>query len=166
MFGRGLRRTAGGHRKTAPNLSSNCAGVKAIQVFQHAIVGQDLQLVVRKNDAQKKRAVAGAFARLENPRRRRAAMMAVGNIETGNRRKGAANRFDCRRFAHSPGRMADAVRGDEIGVGRLRSLGGSQGVNSLTRAKRQEDRAGLGIKGFDVADAVIFFVRPGEFVLS
>ena len=60
---------------------------EAVQIFQHAVVGQNLHLVVRKNHGEKLSAVARAVARLKNARRRRAAMMAVGDVEKRNLRE-------------------------------------------------------------------------------
>jgi hypothetical protein len=60
--------------------------------------------------------------------------------------------------------VADSIGGDEIGVGGLRGLGGGQIVDLLSGARGEEDGAGLGVENLDVANAVVLFVRPGEFV--
>ena len=83
----------------------------AVQIFQHAVVGQNLHLVVRKNHGEKLSAVARALARLENPRRRRAAMMPVGDVEKRNLRELRFDELDFVRAGNRPRRVAHAVLG-------------------------------------------------------
>ena len=102
--------------------------------------------------------------RLEYSRRRRAAMMAVGNIQAGHRRKGGADGGNGLRLADRPGGMPHAVGGGEIRVGRPRGVGRSQIIHELGCAINQEDGAGLRVERFDMAHAVVLLVGVGQFV--
>ena len=53
----------------------------ASNILQHAIIRQNLHLVVRKNYRQKNRAVTSPFAALIDSRRRRAPMMPIRNVK-------------------------------------------------------------------------------------
>ncbi len=91
-------------------------GRQAVQIFQHAVVGQNLHLIVRKNYREKLAALAPALARLKNPRRRRAAMMSVRDVEKRNLRELRFDEFDFIRIGNVPRRMADAVLGRKINL--------------------------------------------------
>jgi hypothetical protein len=88
----------------------------AVQILQHAVVRQNLHLVVRKNHGQKLSALPGALAGFKDARRRRAAMMAVGNVQVGNPRKLRFDEFDLVRVLNRPGRVPHAVPGREINL--------------------------------------------------
>jgi len=73
-----------------------------VQILQNPVVGQDLRLIVRENDAQETTAVARAFAGLENPPRRRAAMVSVGDVQRGHGGEFLGNQCDFVQVADRP----------------------------------------------------------------
>src|SRR5206468_51886 len=78
----------------------------AVEVLKGPVVGQNLHLAVRKNDGEKKGAAARALARLINAHGRRAAMMAVGNVEKRDARECLSYAPDGGRVGDRPARMA------------------------------------------------------------
>ena len=102
MFAAGPRRAAVRDHENRFQFFQQLRGAQAVQIFQHAIVRQDAQLIVRKNHAQKKSASARAPARLEDPRRRRAAMMSVGDVKERNVRERAAQQRNVFPVAQRP----------------------------------------------------------------
>ncbi len=135
-----------------------------VQVLQHAVVRQDLHLLVREDDAEELAALPRAVARLENARRRRAAMMSIGDVKSGDACEFVLDEFDLRRVADDPRSVPHAVRRGEIHIRLLGCFFASEFVKGRLGAVGQEYRAGLGIQRLNVPDAVILFVGPREFV--
>src|SRR5439155_7262342 len=81
MFARWLVGTVSLNDEYTVEQLEHARGRQPVQVFQHAVVGQNLHLVMRKNYGEKSGTIAYRVARLINPRGRRAAMMAVGDVE-------------------------------------------------------------------------------------
>ncbi len=92
-------------------------------------------------------------------------MMAVGNVQIRNLRKLGFDEPDFFRTGNGPRGVAHAILGGEINGGCFGSFAGDKSIQLFGRAIGQKHRAGLGIQGFNVAHAVVFFVGPGEFVL-
>src|SRR5438552_8171934 len=80
-----------------------------VQVFQHAVVGQNLHLLVRKNHGKKPAAAPCPVARLINSRSRRATMMAVGDIEDWDAGELLFDAVDGSCVGDAPGGMAHLV---------------------------------------------------------
>src|SRR4051794_407922 len=55
-----------------------------MQVFEHAVVRENLHLIVRKDHRQKTGTLPGSFSCLKNARGSGAAMMTIGDVERGN----------------------------------------------------------------------------------
>ena len=62
--------------------------------------------------------------------------------------------------------MADAVIGGDVGDRRAGRGGGDQLLGFVAVRVRKQDRAGLGVERLDLANAVVFLVHAGEFVLA
>ena len=96
----------------------------------------------------------GRPARLRHARRRRAAVMAVGDVERGQRLELPRELVDHRRVADHPQLVRDVVvgRDGDIGI----ALGGAlQRAVDLGRVRiGHHDRAGLGVERLDLLDAV------------
>src|SRR5437899_1955183 len=59
-------------------------GSRAVQILQNAIIRQNLRLIMGKDHTEKKPALPGAIAIFANARRRRAAMVAIGDVKRRN----------------------------------------------------------------------------------
>ena len=117
---------------------------------------------MREDHGQKSAALAGPVAGLEDAAGGGAAMMAIGNVKAGNGGELALDELDLGVGGEVPGGVADAIGGGEIDGGGLGDFLGHKGVHRRGGAVGEEDGAGLGVQGLDVADAVVFFVGPGE----
>ena len=86
------------------------------------------------------------------------AVVAVGDVEPGQGVEGAAEGGDGGGAAMA--QVADGVRRRGGDVGRRTPGGlGKEPVDGGAIGISQEDRAGLGVEGFDLADPVVFLVR-------
>ncbi len=81
VFATGRRRTMTVNGKNRPENLQHLLRRPAVQILQHAVVGQDLHLIVRKNHREEPAAFTRTLARLIDPRCRRTAMMAVGDVQ-------------------------------------------------------------------------------------
>src|SRR5262245_8169558 len=117
----------------------------AIQILQHAVVGQDLHLVLRKYDAQKIAALPGTIARLINSSGGGAAMVSVGDVERWHLTKFPLDHVYISRFRNDPGGMADAILGTEIDLRRRSYPGRNQLIYRSVRWVYQEYRPSLGV---------------------
>ena len=93
-------------------------------------------------------------------------MMAVGDVKKRNAREFGRDEPDVRSVPDRPRRVPHAIRRREID----RRLPGGPFRDKLIDRRNgrigQEDRAGLGMQGFHVENAVFLLVWPREFMLS
>src|SRR5450759_789649 len=92
-------------------------------MLQYPVVRQDLHLVVRKNNRQEKTASAPSLPGSINPRRCRAAMMTVGDVQIGNFGESGFEVANVFGLVDDPGGVADSVAGGEIDGGSFLCLG-------------------------------------------
>ena len=138
---------------------------QTVEVFQHAVVGQNLHLVVRKDHGEKPACVRIAALRLIHARRRRAAMMPVRDVERRHRREFPLDRLDTVRVANDPGRVPHAVGGGEIHIRHFLQTAVHKRINAYRRAVREEHRPRLRRQRLDVAHAVVLLVHARQLVL-
>lgn len=117
-----------------------------------------------EDDGKEGAALTGAFAFLVEACCGGATVVAVGDVKCGDAGEGFFNERDVAGGIDIPGGVADAVRSGEVDVGRGGGLFAHEVVHGGVGAIGEECGAGLGIEGFDVAEAVFFFVDAGEFV--
>ena len=140
-------------------------GRHSVQVFQHAVVGQNLHLVVGKNHGEKPAGAACPVARLINSSGRRAAMMPVGDVEDGDSGELQFDAVDGSCVGDGPGGMPHPVVGDEINIRCFVSFFRDQFVKRRQSAISQKYRAGLCVQRFDMTHAVVFFFGPRQLML-
>src|SRR5260221_369582 len=92
-------------------------------------------------------------------------MVSVGNVEEWDLCKLRLDRSLAGLILNGPCTVANAVRRSEVYYRRGTGLSVDQGIDDATRAISQEDRAGLGIQRLHVPNAIIFLIRPSQFVL-
>ena len=137
----------------------------AVEILEHAVVGQDVHLVVREDHGEETRAAARAAAALVDAAGRRTAVMAVGDVERGHFRELADEEIDVRCFRNRPRAVAHAVRRGEVDLRLAGGDAGNERVDFRHGLVGEENRAGLRVERLDVTDAVVLLVRAGEFVL-
>src|ERR1035438_6111367 len=98
---------------------------------------------MREDNAEERGALPGALARLEDSGRRRAAMVAVGNVKSRNPAELGFDETDAGRVGDHPGGVTHAVVGGEVDARRLGGLQSDDYVHGPSGAVAQEDRAGL-----------------------
>src|SRR5271169_2829531 len=126
---------------------------KSVEIFKDAIVGKDLHLVVRKDNAQENPAFPGTFARLENPCCGCASVMAVRNVKRRKARELPLEPLQVFSLGDGPGAVADPVYSDEINLRCRSSMSADDLIQVTGRPINQEDRPGLGIQRLDMPDA-------------
>src|SRR5581483_8305455 len=145
MFARGLRGIAWSQLEDGLQfLQKLAAAIEAVEVFERAVIGKDLQLTVREDDAEERRAAASALSGVEDARGGGGAMMAVGDVKARDVGENGLNLADGGFVANGPGGMLDAVRGGEIDVRRSGGFAGGEVVHFFDGAIGQKDFAGLG----------------------
>src|SRR5437762_1484131 len=93
-------------------------------------------------------------------------MMAVRDIEIWNFRKLRFDLLNGFLISNGPRRMTHAIGGGEIDVGLSGGDFREKSIENGNGAVSEKNRTGLRVERFDMAHAVVFFVRAGEFVLS
>ena len=180
--GRRVAALADVHAVRADRVQEPGGGV-AVEVLDHAVVREDLHLVVRERHGEEPLALGAAVAglalgRITGPGLRDGAagahgaggaMVAVRDVELLDAAEGL---HDGRGLLGGgrPDGVADAIGSGEAeeGLAGARSLGrgGDQGVDAGVRRVGQEDGAGLGAQLHDVARAVVLLVLPRLLVLE
>jgi hypothetical protein len=92
--------------------------------------------------------------------------VAVGDVEVGHGADHGADARDCRFVVDQPDGVLDAVVGGEVGDRRAGGGSGDQLLGLVAVRVGEQDRAGLRVERLDLAHAVVFLVRAGEFVLA
>jgi hypothetical protein len=166
VFGGGRGRRAGARDEDGLQPAKQAFGRVPVQVPQDPVVRKDPHLVVGEGHREEARALAGAVARLEHARRGGAAVVAIGDVEALEPRERRGEGPDVVRVRDAPRGVADAVGGGEVHGGRVLGEAVDVGVDFRIGAVGEEDGAGLGVERFDVADAVVLLVGPGELVFA
>lgn len=138
---------------------------QAVQIFEHAIVRQDLHLLVRKDHGEKPTALPGAFASFEYASCGSAAVVAIGDVERRDVAEGIFDECYIAGIGQDPGGMPNAVFGGEINFWCRANFAGEQIIEFTDGTIGEEDGARLSIQDFDVAHAVVFLIRAGKFML-
>src|SRR5947209_17053451 len=102
-----------------------------------------------KNDTEKKGSLPASFSALTNTRRRRAAMVAVGDVKERNLREFGFKEPDTLLILNHPGRMTHPISSGEIDLRRFGHFPRRQFIDPFVGLVRQKYRPGLGIKRFD-----------------
>ena len=141
--------------------------MRPFRSLEHAVVVEDRHLAMRKDDREEivVRAVVPA-ARLRHARGGGRAVMAVGDIDRRQRVEGARQRRDGRVVVDHPHLVAHAVVGGDVDVGCARGGARQHGVDLGRGRIGHHHRAGLGVDGLDLADAVVLLQRRGQLVLA
>ena len=165
------RRGRGGGLEAANMAHANQKffGMQSVQIRDEPVVGENFQLVLRKEHRRKP--IVILLARVTRVRfapgqshtcRPGRTVMTVGNVGMGN---GSESRGYCRAIRHAPHGVLHAVRRGEIEEGRACRRGLHQRVDLRSRFEGEEDRFDVrGERGVET-DAIIFFFRPCLFVL-
>ena len=164
VFATGRRRTLTVNGKNRAENFQQLLRRPSVQILQHPVVGQNLHLIVRKNHGEEPAAFTRALAILINARRRRAAMMAVGDVQVGNPRKLRFDEFEFVRLPNRPGHMPHAVPGREINLRLAGGLFRDEFVQGTGGRIGQEHRAGLRVQRLDVPHAVVLLVHARQLV--
>lgn len=129
--------------------------------MDEAVVGEDLDLVVREQDSEEEIAEAGVASPPRHCGGGGASMMSVCDVSVWH---GGELRFDelgVFRVLDDPSAVANAIVAGEVdcgsGLGDFLEEGVQFGVGGI----EQKDRPGLGVEGFYVPDSVFFFFRAG-----
>ena len=101
-----------------------------------------------------------------HPRRRRGAVVAVGDVEAGHGIEESGDARLLHLVRHHPEGVADTVVGGQIVEGFSLADTGDDLVHLLPVTVGEEDRSGLGIQGVDLAHPVVLLLRPGELVAA
>ena len=138
----------------------------AVQVLDDAVIREDLHLVVGKRDGKDAIVLTSAFRReaLSRARRRRGAVMAIGDVERVDLRERVD---DCLVLAgrHLPDLVMHAVRRGDIEQRLVVRDAANGGVNLLRGAIGQKHRPGLRADREHVPRPIVFLVGPGLLVL-
>ena len=114
-----------------------------MQIFDYAIVREDLHLVVRENDRQKLTALPNAISCGTNARSRRAAVMSVGDVQEINGNELRINKCDILRAINHPRGVLHAVIGGEVDGGLVGGEALGEGIEFCRSAVSEKDGAGL-----------------------
>ena len=167
---RGLHLAAGRrHRIGGGDPGEEIVGGQSVQILHHAVVVHDLHLVMGEDHGEE--IVAGLFQLRLAARRRDArggggAVVAVGDVEVGHGADHRADARDGRFVVDQPDSVLDAVIGGQVGNRRAGGGIGDQFFGLVAVRVGEQDRAGLRVECLNLADAVVFLVRAGEFVLA
>ena len=146
--------------------------LQAVQVLHHAVVVQDLHLVVGEYDGGEE--IPGFLTRAGRPCLTAQLLhalgggrtvMTVGHIQTLHLVEGFLDTPDRLVVLHHPQHMAIAIVCHKIVLGHLRDNACDQGVDLGPGTVSQKHRPHLRVEGVDVIDAVVLLVRTRELVL-
>jgi hypothetical protein len=165
VFASWLRRAVWLDDENGVEFLEQLSGSKSVEILQHAVVGENLHLVVRENDAQKIAAVTSAFAALIDATGGGAAVVSISDVKKWDGGEFVFDELDGGGIVDNPGGVAHAVLGSEIDVRLFSGFLFGQVIDYGIGAVSQKHRAGLRIERFDVSDAVVFLVGPGELML-
>ena len=148
-----------------------CLTVEAVEVTDDAVVGQNLHLVVGKDDGQEKvigfltGVIRVGFFPLDlDAGCGRGTVVAVGDVKAVEGCELLLDPGDEIGIGDDMEDVANAVVRREVIFGLFFQDIGDEGVDVLRRPVGQKDRPGLSVQGFDVPHPVVFLVRPGELV--
>ena len=147
--------------------------VLAVEVFDGAVVGEDLQFAGGEEDAEEPVVVflagvvgigfAAFFADVEGGG---GAVVAVGDVGGGDLLSEDGGDGEGGGVGEAPDLVADAIGGSDVVDG---GLGGEvvvdEGLDAGAAVVGEEDGAGVGAESIDESGAVLLFVSAGFFVL-
>ena len=145
---------------------------QTVQILDHTVVIEDLQLLCGEQHGQKVVEFLAAVvigmrcaAKFSHFDSGSGTMMPVRNIQCGDRRKACAKCFNNCRIVHDPDLLAHTVRRKVI-YGLVRLLPIFQHFRDLRlTAVGQEDRSRVRVERVHMADTVLFLVRARQFML-
>ena len=158
----------GGDGEGAGDFGEELLGGVAVEVFDDAVVGHDLELARWEEDGEEPVGVGGGLAfcaKLQaDAGGAGGAVVAIGDVGDGERGEFFDEHGDDGGIMDGPDGVLDAVGGGEVVGGRLGFFVANDAVYLRAVAVGEEDGAGVCAQGADEAGAVVLFVLPGALV--